>query len=104
MYGGYFSAGSHLSSVPTDLMDRIDTTRDFKYPHNQKSTGVKSGDQGGQRVLRQRLSNHSLFPERLYQNALIVSSGTGCSIPMNVTFETPTLATQTWHDSPRKKR
>ncbi|GFV16248.1 hypothetical protein TNCV_2547411 [Trichonephila clavipes] len=30
------------SSVPTDLMDRIDTREIFKYPHNQKSAGVKS--------------------------------------------------------------
>ncbi|GFU72859.1 hypothetical protein TNCV_4885311, partial [Trichonephila clavipes] len=42
MYGTLL-CGSHLSD-PTDLMDRIDTYRDFKYLHNQKSTSVKSGD------------------------------------------------------------
>ncbi|GFS93941.1 hypothetical protein TNCV_1326241 [Trichonephila clavipes] len=43
MYGGYFSA-DRIFPVPTDLMDRIDYTRDFKYPHSQKSAGVKSGE------------------------------------------------------------
>ncbi|GFU86338.1 hypothetical protein TNCV_4327341 [Trichonephila clavipes] len=31
-------------SVPTDLMDRIDTREISNIPHNQKSAVVKSGD------------------------------------------------------------
>ncbi|GFU14921.1 hypothetical protein TNCV_191701 [Trichonephila clavipes] len=69
--------------------DRIDGpdryTRDFKYPHNQKSAGVKSGDRGGHGYAVP--ANDSVFPERLYQECLNrVSSVTGCSI-LNVTFE-----------------
>ncbi|GFX13168.1 hypothetical protein TNCV_2989321 [Trichonephila clavipes] len=49
MYGGY--CGSHLS-VPTDLMDRIDTREISNIPPNQKSAGVKSGDRGGHGYLQ----------------------------------------------------
>ncbi|GFY19951.1 hypothetical protein TNCV_2146441 [Trichonephila clavipes] len=45
MYGGYFSVDRIFSSDRLDGPDRY--TRDFKYPHNQKSAGVKSGDRGG---------------------------------------------------------
>ncbi|GFU37804.1 hypothetical protein TNCV_1063441 [Trichonephila clavipes] len=56
----------------TDGPDRY--TQDFKYPHNQKSASVKSGDRGGD--LPAAPANDSVFPERLYQECLNqVSSG-----------------------------
>ncbi|GFX79947.1 hypothetical protein TNCV_558461 [Trichonephila clavipes] len=37
-----------IASFSSDRLDGPDRyTRDFKYPHNQKSAGVKSGDRGG---------------------------------------------------------
>ncbi|GFT90830.1 uncharacterized protein TNCV_3863841 [Trichonephila clavipes] len=70
-----------IASFSFDRLDGPDRyTRDFKYPHNQKSAGVKSGDRGGHGYL-QRLLNDSVFPERLYQECLnLVSSVIGCSI------------------------
>ncbi|GFW05699.1 uncharacterized protein TNCV_3407651 [Trichonephila clavipes] len=64
-----------IASFSFDRLDGPDRyTRNFKYPHNQKSAGVKSGDRGGH-------ANDSAFPERLYQECLIrVSSVIGCSI------------------------
>ncbi|GFV85257.1 hypothetical protein TNCV_928881 [Trichonephila clavipes] len=70
--------GSHLS-VPTDLMDRIDTHEISNIP-TTRSLPVC--------LWRQRRpwvpatpSNDSVFPERLYQECLNqVSSVTGCSI------------------------
>ncbi|GFW11997.1 transposase [Trichonephila clavipes] len=44
MYGGYFSADRIFQFRQLDGPDRY--TRDFKYPHNQKSAGVKSEDRG----------------------------------------------------------
>ncbi|GFW64342.1 uncharacterized protein TNCV_273661 [Trichonephila clavipes] len=36
-----------IASFSSDRLDGPDRfTRDFKYPHNQKSAGVKSGDRG----------------------------------------------------------
>ncbi|GFT42735.1 hypothetical protein TNCV_2345401 [Trichonephila clavipes] len=46
MYGGYFVM-DRIFQFRTDLMDRQIHARDFKYPDNQKSAGVKSGDRGG---------------------------------------------------------
>ncbi|GFU03231.1 uncharacterized protein TNCV_2721191 [Trichonephila clavipes] len=39
-----------FSSGRVDGPDRY--TRNFKYPHNQKSSGVKSGDRGGHGYLQ----------------------------------------------------
>ncbi|GFY25856.1 hypothetical protein TNCV_1916061 [Trichonephila clavipes] len=37
-----------IASFSSDRLDGQDRyTRDFKYPYNQKSAGVKSGDRGG---------------------------------------------------------
>ncbi|GFW51278.1 hypothetical protein TNCV_3254071 [Trichonephila clavipes] len=37
-----------IASFSSDRLDGPDRyTRDFKYPHNQKSAGVKSGARGG---------------------------------------------------------
>ncbi|GFS60746.1 hypothetical protein TNCV_2001521 [Trichonephila clavipes] len=44
-------------------------TRDFKYPHNQKSAGVKSGNRGGHRYL-QRLLTILSSPNICIRNAL----------------------------------
>ncbi|GFU53892.1 KRAB-A domain-containing protein 2 [Trichonephila clavipes] len=44
-------------------------TRDFKYPHNQKSAGVKSGDRGGHGYL-QRLLTILSSPNVCIRNAL----------------------------------
>ncbi|GFX35795.1 hypothetical protein TNCV_745881 [Trichonephila clavipes] len=45
-----------VSEEPLQNSDRLDRpdryTRDFKYPHNQKSAGVKSGDRGGHGYLQ----------------------------------------------------
>ncbi|GFV58547.1 uncharacterized protein TNCV_2915361 [Trichonephila clavipes] len=69
-----------IASFSSDRLDGPDRyTRDFKYPHNQKSAGVKSGDRGDHEYLQRLLD--SVFPERLYQECLNrVSSVTGCSI------------------------
>ncbi|GFV60173.1 uncharacterized protein TNCV_2444621 [Trichonephila clavipes] len=67
-----------FSSDRLDVPDRY--TRDFKYPQNQKSACVKSGDRGGHGYL-QCPANDSVFPERMYQECLHrVSRVTGCSI------------------------
>ncbi|GFV45810.1 hypothetical protein TNCV_2321701 [Trichonephila clavipes] len=57
-----------LGSDKLDGPDRY--TRDFKYPHNQKSTGVKSGDRGGHGYL-QRLLTILSSPNICIRNALI---------------------------------
>ncbi|GFV04319.1 hypothetical protein TNCV_919401 [Trichonephila clavipes] len=44
-------------------------TRDFKYPHNQKSAGVKSGDQGVHGYM-QRLLTILSSPNVCVRNAL----------------------------------
>ncbi|GFW63920.1 uncharacterized protein TNCV_706261 [Trichonephila clavipes] len=69
-----------IASFSSDRLDGPDRyTRDFKYPHNQKSAGVKSRDRGGHGYLQCLLT--IVFPERLYQECLNrVSSVTGCSI------------------------
>ncbi|GBM26489.1 hypothetical protein AVEN_260249-1 [Araneus ventricosus] len=42
-------------------------TRDFKYPHNKKSLGVKSGDRVGHLNLQRRLITRSIFSESFQQ-------------------------------------
>ncbi|GFT67933.1 uncharacterized protein TNCV_38481 [Trichonephila clavipes] len=71
-----------IASFSSDRFNGPDRyTRDFKYPHNQKSAGVKSGDRGGHGYLQRAPANDSVFPERLYQECLNrVSSVTGCTI------------------------
>ncbi|GFV27135.1 hypothetical protein TNCV_3907441 [Trichonephila clavipes] len=54
MYGGYFLRIASFSSDRLDGPDRY--TRDFKYPHNQKFAGVKSGDRGGHGYLQRLLT------------------------------------------------
>ncbi|GFY26735.1 hypothetical protein TNCV_4374811 [Trichonephila clavipes] len=67
-----------FSSGRLDGPDRY--TRDFKYPPNQKSSDVKSGEPRRPWVPAAP-ANDSVFPERLYQECLNgVSSVTGCSI------------------------
>ncbi|GFW35516.1 uncharacterized protein TNCV_3071441 [Trichonephila clavipes] len=42
-----------IASFSSDRLDGPDRyTRDFKYPHNQKSVGFKSGDRGGHGYLQ----------------------------------------------------
>ncbi|GFT10626.1 uncharacterized protein TNCV_1943611 [Trichonephila clavipes] len=67
-----------IASFSSDRLDGPDRyTRDFKYPHNQKSAGVKSGDRGGHEYLQCLLT--ILFSP--YQECLNrVSSVIGCSI------------------------
>ncbi|GFW75119.1 hypothetical protein TNCV_448241 [Trichonephila clavipes] len=68
-----------IVSFSSDRLDGPDRyTRDFKYPHNQKSAGVKSGDRGGQ--VQCLLTIFS--PNVCIRNAL--NSVTRCSICMNV--------------------
>ncbi|GFW96951.1 hypothetical protein TNCV_4801641 [Trichonephila clavipes] len=67
MYGGYFSADRIFSSDRLDGPDRY--TRDFKYHHNQKSAGVKSGDRGGHGYLQHLLTILS-SPNVCIRNAL----------------------------------
>ncbi|GFW86005.1 hypothetical protein TNCV_1968131 [Trichonephila clavipes] len=71
-----------IASFSSDRLDEPDRyTRVFKYPHNQKSAGVISGDRGGHGYLPAAPANDSVFPERRYQECLNrVSSVTGCSI------------------------
>ncbi|GFU64477.1 hypothetical protein TNCV_333181 [Trichonephila clavipes] len=65
MHGGYFSADRIFS------FDRLDgpDTRDFKYPHNQKYAGVKSGDRVGHGYLQCLLTILS-SPNVCIRNAL----------------------------------
>ncbi|GFV05636.1 hypothetical protein TNCV_207171 [Trichonephila clavipes] len=71
-------------------MDQIDTREISKYPHSQKSAGVKSGDRGGHGVPAAP-ANDYVFPERLYQECLNpVSSVTGCSIMQERDIRNPT--------------
>ncbi|GFT37693.1 hypothetical protein TNCV_3614861 [Trichonephila clavipes] len=68
MYGGFFSTDRiFFSSDKLDGPDRY--TRDFKYPHNQKSAGVKSGNRGGHGYL-QRLLRILSSPNVCIRNAL----------------------------------
>ncbi|GFS79301.1 hypothetical protein TNCV_4409541 [Trichonephila clavipes] len=70
-----------IASFSSDRLDGPDRyTRDFKYPYNQKSVGVKSRDRRSPWVPAAP-ANDSVFPERLYQECLNrVSSVTGCFI------------------------
>ncbi|GFX17600.1 hypothetical protein TNCV_3412001 [Trichonephila clavipes] len=46
-----------IASFSSDRLDGPDKyTRDFKYPHNQKSAGVKSGNRGGHGYLQRLLT------------------------------------------------
>ncbi|GFW27232.1 uncharacterized protein TNCV_1376561 [Trichonephila clavipes] len=46
-----------IASFSSDRLDGPDRyTRDFKYPHNRKSAGVKSGDRGGHGYLQRLLT------------------------------------------------
>ncbi|GFT50595.1 hypothetical protein TNCV_551851 [Trichonephila clavipes] len=56
-----------FSSGRLDGPDRY--TRDFKYPHYQKSAGVKSGDRGGHGYL-QRLLTIMSSPNVCIRNVL----------------------------------
>ncbi|GFV91681.1 hypothetical protein TNCV_4762461 [Trichonephila clavipes] len=59
-----------IASFSSDRLDRKDRyTRDFKYPHNQKSTGVTSGDRGVHGYL-QRLLTIMSSPNVCIRNAL----------------------------------
>ncbi|GFW37910.1 uncharacterized protein TNCV_4631121 [Trichonephila clavipes] len=59
-----------IASFSSDRLDGPDRyTRDFKYPHNQKSAGVKSGDRGGHGYL-QRLLTILSSPNVCIRNAL----------------------------------
>ncbi|GFT61287.1 hypothetical protein TNCV_1227371 [Trichonephila clavipes] len=58
---------AYFSSDRLDGPDRY--TRDFKYPHNQKSTNVKSGDRGGHGYLQSLLTILS-SPNVCIRNAL----------------------------------
>ncbi|GFY12591.1 hypothetical protein TNCV_2447821 [Trichonephila clavipes] len=49
-----------IAYFSSDRLDRPDRyTRDFKYPLNQKSAGVKSGDRGGHGYLQRLLTIQS---------------------------------------------
>ncbi|GFX36227.1 uncharacterized protein TNCV_2065651 [Trichonephila clavipes] len=77
-----------ITSFSSDRLDKPDRyTRDFKYPHNQKSAGVKSRDQGGHGYL-QRLITILSSPNFCIRNALtglvVLLVAPSC---MNVTFE-----------------
>ncbi|GFV62261.1 hypothetical protein TNCV_985251 [Trichonephila clavipes] len=59
-----------IASFSSDRLDGPDRyTRDFKYPHNQKSAGVKSGNRGGHGYL-QRLLTILSSPNVCIRNAL----------------------------------
>ncbi|GFX88651.1 hypothetical protein TNCV_832811 [Trichonephila clavipes] len=59
-----------IASFSSDRLDGPDKyTRDFKYPHNQKSAGVKSGNRGGHGYL-QRLLMILSSPNVCIRNAL----------------------------------
>ncbi|GFW34371.1 hypothetical protein TNCV_220971 [Trichonephila clavipes] len=59
-----------IASFSSDRLDGPDRyTRDFKYPHNQKSAGVKSRDRGGHGYL-QRLLTILCSPNVCIRNAL----------------------------------
>ncbi|GFT73253.1 uncharacterized protein TNCV_459661 [Trichonephila clavipes] len=59
-----------IVSFSSDRLDGPDRyTRDFKYSHNQKSAGVKSGNRGGHGYL-QRLLRILSSPNVCIRNAL----------------------------------
>ncbi|GFV73611.1 hypothetical protein TNCV_1269911 [Trichonephila clavipes] len=80
MSGCMEDTSMRIASFSSGRLDGLDRyTRDFKYSHNQKSAGVKSGDR--RPWVPAAPANDSVFPERLYQECLNrVSSVTGCSI------------------------
>ncbi|GFT68918.1 hypothetical protein TNCV_1804481 [Trichonephila clavipes] len=70
MSGCMEDASLRIASFSSDRLDGPDRyTRDFKYPHNQKSAGVKSGDRGGHGYL-QRLLTILPSPNVCIRNAL----------------------------------
>ncbi|GFV67249.1 hypothetical protein TNCV_3670041 [Trichonephila clavipes] len=59
-----------IASFSSDRLDGPDRyTRDFKYPHNQKSAGVKPGDRGDHEYM-QRLLTILSSPNVCIRNAL----------------------------------
>ncbi|GFU01644.1 hypothetical protein TNCV_1521851 [Trichonephila clavipes] len=57
MSGCMEDASLRIASFSSDRLDGSDRyTREFKYPHNQKSAGVKSGDRGGDGYLQRLLT------------------------------------------------
>ncbi|GFW72229.1 hypothetical protein TNCV_702661 [Trichonephila clavipes] len=70
---GYMEDTSlRITSFSSDRLDEPDRyTRDFKYPHNQKSAGVKSRDRGGHGYLQSLLTILS-SPNVCIMNALTV--------------------------------
>ncbi|GFV73992.1 hypothetical protein TNCV_5108331 [Trichonephila clavipes] len=65
--GFVFRAAKSACSERLDGPDRY--TRDFKYPHNQKSAGIQSGDRGGHGYLQCLLTILS-SPNVCIRNAL----------------------------------
>ncbi|GFT12643.1 uncharacterized protein TNCV_5094191 [Trichonephila clavipes] len=70
MFGCMEDTSLRIASFSSDRLDEPDRyTRDFKYPHNQKSVGFKSGDRGGHGYL-QRLLTILSSPNVCIRNAL----------------------------------
>ncbi|GFV32563.1 hypothetical protein TNCV_1414481 [Trichonephila clavipes] len=57
MSGCMEDASLRIASFSSDRLDGPDRyPRDFKYPRNQKTAGVKSGDRGGHGYLQRLLT------------------------------------------------